>query len=258
MTSITYTKADGTPIETLSYIYDPAGQRISKSLGSQSLQETGVAASYDAANRLTSVAISGETFTLDYDNNGNLVSKSGPVSGTTTYTWDARNRLAAINSPTLTASFRYDAQDRRIERTVNGNTIGYLYDETQAIAELRSNAIDIAYHTGFQIDEVLARYGSAGNKTLLTDALMSVIAQANDDVLEELDQMGKSDVGLEDEEKRLEGRVKEVLEEVRHCSVVETLVRLGPGGMAKLLGRLEGNGVELVQMAESIMNEAEE
>ncbi|RBR07610.1 hypothetical protein FVER53590_12751 [Fusarium verticillioides] len=85
-----------------------------------------------------------------------------------------------------------------------------------------------------------------------------LIAQANDEVLEELDQMRKSDVGLEDEEKRLEGRVKEVLEEVRHCSVVETLVRLGPGGMAKLLGRLEGNGVELVQMAESIMNEAEE
>jgi RHS repeat-associated protein len=31
------------------------------------------------------------------------------------------------------------------------------------------------------IDEVLARYGSSGNRTLLTDALMSVIAQANDD-----------------------------------------------------------------------------
>ncbi|KAF5608183.1 uncharacterized protein FSUBG_4717 [Fusarium subglutinans] len=85
-----------------------------------------------------------------------------------------------------------------------------------------------------------------------------LIAQANDDVLEELDRMGHGDGGLEDEEKRLEGRVKEVLEEVRHCSVVETLVRLGPGGMAKLLGRLEGNGVELVEMAESIMNEAEE
>lgn len=31
------------------------------------------------------------------------------------------------------------------------------------------------------IDDVLARYGSSGNKTLLTDALMSVIAQGNDD-----------------------------------------------------------------------------
>ncbi|KAF4501254.1 hypothetical protein FAGAP_2551 [Fusarium agapanthi] len=85
-----------------------------------------------------------------------------------------------------------------------------------------------------------------------------LIAQANADVLEELGQIEQRDVDLEDEEKRLEERVKEVLEEVRHCSVVETLVRLGPGGMAKLLGRLEGNGVELVEMAESIMNEAEE
>ncbi|KAF5724562.1 hypothetical protein FMUND_736 [Fusarium mundagurra] len=85
-----------------------------------------------------------------------------------------------------------------------------------------------------------------------------LIAQANADVLEELGQIGQRDVDLEDEEKRLEGRVKEVLEEVRHCSVVETLVRLGPGGMAKLLGRLEGRGVELIEMAESIMNEADE
>ncbi|KLO92250.1 uncharacterized protein LW93_7880 [Fusarium fujikuroi] len=84
-----------------------------------------------------------------------------------------------------------------------------------------------------------------------------LIAQAEADVYKELDQIKQKDVNLADEEKRLEGRVKEVLEEVRHCSVVETLVRLGPGGMAKLLGRLEGNGVELVEMAESIMNEAE-
>ncbi|KAF5977709.1 hypothetical protein FBULB1_6423 [Fusarium bulbicola] len=94
--------------------------------------------------------------------------------------------------------------------------------------------------------------------TLQIEEYDRLIVQANDDVLEELDRMGHGDGGLEDEEKRLEGRVKEVLDEVRHCSVVETLVRLGPGGMAKLLGRLEGNGVELVEMAESIMNEAEE
>ncbi|KAI1042261.1 hypothetical protein LB505_003061 [Fusarium chuoi] len=85
-----------------------------------------------------------------------------------------------------------------------------------------------------------------------------LIAQAEADVYKELDQIKQKDVNLADEEKRLEGRAREVLEEVRHCSVVETLMRLGPGGMAKLLGRLEGNGVELVEMAESIMNEAEE
>ncbi|CVL06074.1 uncharacterized protein FMAN_03939 [Fusarium mangiferae] len=85
-----------------------------------------------------------------------------------------------------------------------------------------------------------------------------LIAQAEADVYKELDQIKQRDVNLADEEKRLEGRVKEVLEEVRHCSVVEMLMRLGPGGMAKLLGTLEGNGVELVEMAESIMNEAGE
>ncbi|KAL9571791.1 hypothetical protein ACKAV7_004115 [Fusarium commune] len=62
-----------------------------------------------------------------------------------------------------------------------------------------------------------------------------LIAQANTDVLEALDQIEQRNFDLEDEEKRLEGRVKEVLEEVRHCSVIGTLMRLGPGGMAKLL-----------------------
>ncbi|KAI3575531.1 hypothetical protein IWW34DRAFT_822666 [Fusarium oxysporum f. sp. albedinis] len=40
-----------------------------------------------------------------------------------------------------------------------------------------------------------------------------LIAQANDDVLEELDQMARRDFDLRDEKKRLEGRVNEVLEE---------------------------------------------
>ncbi len=69
---------------------------------------------------------------------------------------------------------------RRTEKTVNGQTTGFLYDGAQAIAELRGGSIDTVYHTGVAIDEVLARYGSSGNKTLLTDALMSVIAQTND------------------------------------------------------------------------------
>ena len=69
---------------------------------------------------------------------------------------------------------------RRTEKTVNGQTTGFLYDGVQAIAELKGGSIDTVYHTGVQIDEVLARYAPTGNKTLLTDALMSVIAQAND------------------------------------------------------------------------------
>jgi RHS repeat-associated protein len=58
--------------------------------------------------------------------------------------------------------------------------VGFVYDGAQAIAEITGSAITATYLTGLQIDEVLARYAGTGNKTLLTDALGSVIAQAND------------------------------------------------------------------------------
>jgi RHS repeat-associated protein len=64
---------------------------------------------------------------------------------------------------------------------VNGRTTAFLYDGRQAIAELQGGAIQAAYHTGLQLDEVIARYSHTGNKTLLTDALASVIGQFNDD-----------------------------------------------------------------------------
>jgi RHS repeat-associated protein len=158
-----------------------AGQRIAKGLGQGSLQETPFSATYDEANRMTGITLAGETFTLAYDANGNLVSRSGPVTGTTSYTWDARGQLVGISGPGGTASFAYDAFGRRIEKTVNGVRTGFLYDGAQAIAELKGSAVETVYHTGLAIDEVLARYAPSGNRTLLTDALMSVIAQANDD-----------------------------------------------------------------------------
>jgi RHS repeat-associated protein len=180
VTSIAYMKPNNTALESVTYSYDAGGQRINKTEGQVPPQDTGFAATYDEANRLATITIAGEVFTLSYDANGNLTTKSGPVSGITTYTWGARNQLLSLSGRSGTASFRYDAMGRRTEKTVNGSTTGFLYDGTQAIAELRGGAVDTIYHNGLAIDEVLARYASSGNKTLLTDALMSVIAQAND------------------------------------------------------------------------------
>jgi RHS repeat-associated protein len=180
VTSIAYTRPNNTVMESVTYSYDPGGQRINKTEGQVPPQDTGFAATYDEANRLATITIAGEVFTLSYDANGNLTTKNGPVSGITTYTWSARNQLLSLSGRNGTASFRYDALGRRTEKTVNASTTGFLYDGAQAIAELRGGAVDTVYHNGLAIDEVLARYGSSGNKTLLTDALMSVIAQAND------------------------------------------------------------------------------
>jgi RHS repeat-associated protein len=180
VTSIAYSKTDGTVIEVVTYSYDAAGQRISRGDGQAPPSDTAFSATYDEANRLTAITINGEVFSLAYDDNGNLISKIGLNSGATIYTWTANNQLAAISGPNVSATFRYDAFGRRIEKTVNGVTTGFIYDGAQAIAELAGTATSVVYHSGLAIDEVLARYAASGNRVLLTDALMSTIAQTDD------------------------------------------------------------------------------
>jgi len=183
VTQIQYLRPDATVIETITYAYDAKGQRISKSSGSASLQETPITAVYDAANRLTNLTLAGQTFNLAYDDNGNLTTKidQGNPGNVTTYIWDARNRLTGINAPGVTANFSYDAFGRRSSKTVNGNTVAYVYDGSQAIGEITGGTISATLLTTLDIDDVVARYSASGYRTYLTDALGSVIAQAKDD-----------------------------------------------------------------------------
>jgi RHS repeat-associated protein len=182
--SLTYKKTDDSLIETITYTYDAKGQRLSKSMSGASQRETPFTATYDAANRMTGITLTAtnQSFALSYDDNGNLTTKTDTANAanTTTYSWDSRNRLTGINAPGMTASFRYDVLNRRVEKTVNGNTVNYIYDGAQAIAEVTGGAVSAAILTGLNIDEVLARYAGSGNRTYLIDALGSVIAQAND------------------------------------------------------------------------------
>jgi RHS repeat-associated protein len=174
-------------IETISYSYDANGRRTSKTSASNSTaQETGFTAIYDNADRMTAVTLMGtgagganESCTLGYDSNGSLATKTCGANQTS-YAWDEQSRLSTISSPTITASFGYDALGRRTTRTVNGTTTTYAYDGAQAISETRSG-INATLLTGLKIDEVIGRYSSAGNRTMLTDALGSVIAEARDD-----------------------------------------------------------------------------
>ncbi|MBS4095484.1 MAG: hypothetical protein KGZ83_01430, partial [Sulfuricella sp.] len=188
LTRIGYQKADGSVLEEINYSHDANGNITVKEQGIDALQETPFSASYDSGNRLTQITFKPgtaqeATYTLSYDANGNLTKKAhaSDPSDVTTYTWDARGRLKSLTSQNLQASYRYDAIGRRIEKTVNGQSVGYLYDGSQAIAELVGSSVAAAYHPGTQIDEILARYTAAGQKTLLQDALGSVIAQSAED-----------------------------------------------------------------------------
>lgn len=181
---ITYRKPDTTIINSIAYSYDAKGQRTSKTTMLPSRDETPFTATYDAADRMLTFTLtsSGEIFNLAYDDNGNLVSKISQTTGqATTYTWNTRNWLTAITGPGLTASFAYDALGRRIEKIVNGQSVGFLYDGSQVIAELAGNTVNIKLLSGIVVDDMLARYTAAGTRHYLTDALGSVVAMLKDD-----------------------------------------------------------------------------
>lgn len=180
LTQILY-KNGAASIDQLDLAYDAEGNITHKKLANGSMkQDTAMTASYAAANRMTTITVNGKTYALTYDANGNLTQKqnTGDVADTTTYQWDARNRLAGISAPGMVASFQYDPFDRRIGRTVNGVTTTYLYDGNQAIGEVRAGQTTTLL-TGLSIDEAIARYASTGRLTQLTDQLGSVIRQIN-------------------------------------------------------------------------------
>jgi RHS repeat-associated protein len=182
--SITYKRPDDSLIEAIGYGYDANGRRVTETKSAAPLADTAFTAQYDAADRMTSIVltVTGQSFTLAYDENGNLASKTETTnpSNQTLYSWDSRNRLTGIQGPGVNAAFSYDALGRRVARSMNGQTVSYVYDGLQAVGEIGPNGA-VGLLTGRGLDEVIARYTNAGARTYLTDALNTVLAQTRED-----------------------------------------------------------------------------
>jgi len=155
LTNITH-QSGATPFESITYTYDAAGNRISldRTNGASILLPESVQAAYDAANE--QIQFNSTTPNLTYDNNGNLTSQSD-TSGTTNYTWDARNRLSNINGPSTTASFVYDALGRRTSKTINGVQTDFQYDGHDIATEIGGGAVGVSYLRSLNIDEPFVR-----------------------------------------------------------------------------------------------------
>jgi YD repeat-containing protein len=156
-----------TTLGDLQYTYDAAGNRIAigGSWARSGVPDAIPSTSYDAANQQLAFADVTQTF----DSNGNLLTRTDG-SGTTTYTWDARNRLTGITGPNLAASFSYDALGRRAVKTINGQDTTFQYDGLDILQESGATGA-VSYLRTLSIDEALARTdttsikGDVGSKT---------------------------------------------------------------------------------------------
>jgi RHS repeat-associated protein len=77
------------------------------------------------------------------------------------------------------ASFSYDALGRRTNKTISGVSTGFLYDGVNPVQELSGATPTANLTTGLGIDEYMTRTDSAGTRSLLTDALGSTVALAD-------------------------------------------------------------------------------
>ena len=145
--------------ELLEYAYDQNGNITSVKKNGALLESY----EYDALNQLTKVTRGSEVYTYTYDNAGNILSvkKNGAViktygysdpewkdlltsfngqtitydaignpltyRGGMTMTWQSGRQLASINKDGLSATFAYDANGHRTQKTVNGVTTNYYW-----------------------------------------------------------------------------------------------------------------------------------
>ena len=125
--------------ELTTYEYDPAGN-LTKVIDPDST----LTFTYDYQSRLISSSTSGSpnqpdvTITYTYDPNGNRLTMTDSLSGTTTYTFDELNRLSTLADPLGNmTSFTYDSLSRRTSlHHANGIVTQYTFDPASQLKSL--------------------------------------------------------------------------------------------------------------------------
>jgi RHS repeat-associated protein len=155
------------PLKQVQYAMDALGNRTT-------MTTNGVATQYTANNMNAYTALTGgQNMSLQYDDNGNLTS-----DGSHTFQYNYNNRLISVDNG-QTATYKYDALNRRIQKTVvsTGSTTNYYYCGDQAIEERdANNAVQATYVYGIWVDDVLQMQRGRSTYYYIENHLGSVVA----------------------------------------------------------------------------------
>lgn len=156
------------PLKQVQYNLDALGNRTTVTVN-------GVTTNYTANNMNAYTAVTG--MTLQYDDNGNMTG-----DGAHTYQYNYNNRLISVDNGT-TATYKYDALNRRIQKTVVEpveTTTNYYYCGDQAIEERNaSDAVQATYLFGISVDDVLQMQRGGNTYYYHKDHLGSAVALTN-------------------------------------------------------------------------------
>lgn len=147
---------DVTIMSARNFTYDDVGNRLTMAFDAG----PSTAYAYGADYRLASETTGASAITYTYDARGNLLTETfGPT--TVTYGYDAESRLISLDSPTNAADYALSWDGRRLSKTLNGSTTGYLLDAMNIIGEYPAAAPAISYLTGLELNEYIAKIEGA-------------------------------------------------------------------------------------------------
>ena len=156
------------PLKQVQYNLDALGNRTTMTVN-------GVTTNYTANNMNAYTAVTG--MNLQYDDNGNMTG-----DGTHTYQYNYNNRLISVDNG-ATATYKYDALNRRIQKTVVEpveTTTNYYYSGDQAIEERNAfDAVQATYLFGISVDDVLQMQRGGNTYYYHKNHLGSVVALTN-------------------------------------------------------------------------------
>ena len=89
---------------------------------------------------------------IEYDLKGNIISYKDKE-----FEYDYLNRLVELKKDNITiATYTYDAQNRRVSKTVNSNTTRYIYNNNQVVQEYENDSLTNTYIYASYIDDPVA------------------------------------------------------------------------------------------------------